>query len=278
MSPSSVDCGKDRTRPTLERPDRSAEQPDGPDRPDEQSEPATPGMPSWNSEAVGTDTAPQREHARQTSGDQSTGGEDVLLDVPVLNVDAIDLEGTDIRLRVSLQAEVLNLVRLNVGVDASLGQVRLDMRGVGAQALLKVRLDNIAEILNRVLTTIDSHPEIVQPLTQGTGQGGQGGQGQGQGGQGQGGPQQGGQGQLQGGQDQGQAQAEQGQPQGGQQQEGQQGQGGGRRSIEACATVDLESRRRDDAAQRQEGPPSARDQAGERWRYQGLPRRARRRW
>jgi hypothetical protein len=88
----------------------------------------------------------------------------VLLDIPVLKVDSIELEVSDLRARVSLQAEVLNLLRLNVGVDAVLGQVRLDIRGVDAQALLKVRLDNVAEILDRVLSTIDAHPEIIEPL------------------------------------------------------------------------------------------------------------------
>jgi hypothetical protein len=35
---------------------------------------------------------------------------------------------------------------------------------VEAQALLKVRLDKIAEIINRVLTTIDRNPEIVDQI------------------------------------------------------------------------------------------------------------------
>ncbi len=90
---------------------------------------------------------------------------DVLLDVPALKIDEIDLEVDDLRARVTLQAEVLDLLKLNVGADVALGHVKLDIKGVDAQALLKVRLDNVAEIVGRVLTTIDRHPEILEQLT-----------------------------------------------------------------------------------------------------------------
>jgi hypothetical protein len=113
---------------------------------------------------MGNETGPQREYERHTSGEAATKQEDVLLDVPILKVEALELDVSDLRARVSLQAEVLNLLRLNVGIDAVLGQVRLDIRGVEAQALLKVRLDNVADILNRVLSTIEAHPEIIEPL------------------------------------------------------------------------------------------------------------------
>lgn len=94
---------------------------------------------------------------------------DVLLDVPVLKVDEIHLEVEDLRARVTLQAEVLDLVKLNVGADVALGRVKLDITGVEAQALLKVRLDNITEIVGRVLTTVDRNPQILEQLTSSVG-------------------------------------------------------------------------------------------------------------
>ena len=48
---------------------------------------------------------------------------------------------TTCRAHVALQAKVLELVNLNVGVDVQLGKVKLDIKGVEAQAVLKVRLD-----------------------------------------------------------------------------------------------------------------------------------------
>jgi hypothetical protein len=91
---------------------------------------------------------------------------DVMLDVPQLRVDEISLEVEDLRARVSLQADVLELLNLQVGVDAALGHVELTIKGVEAQVLLKVHLDNVARILDRVLTTIDNHPEIVERLVE----------------------------------------------------------------------------------------------------------------
>jgi hypothetical protein len=92
---------------------------------------------------------------------------DVFLDVPIVKVDEIHLEVEDLRARVSLQAEVLDLAKLNVGADVALGRVSLDIKGVEAQAQLRVRLDNVASILNRVLTTIDRNPQILEHVTRG---------------------------------------------------------------------------------------------------------------
>lgn len=89
---------------------------------------------------------------------------DLLLDVSELRVDEISIDVEDLRARVALQADVLELLKLHVGVEAELGRVQLTIKGVEAKVLLKVRLDNVARILDRVLTTIDNNPEIVERL------------------------------------------------------------------------------------------------------------------
>ncbi|MGI5430203.1 hypothetical protein [Streptomyces sp. CA-179760] len=94
---------------------------------------------------------------------------DVFLDVPILKVDEIDLDVEDLRAHVSLQAEVLDLLKLNVGADVTLGQVHLGISGVEAQAQLKVRLHNVAKIIDRVLTTLDRNPELLHELARGIG-------------------------------------------------------------------------------------------------------------
>ena len=101
---------------------------------------------------------------RQGRGGESSAEPDVLLDVPQLRVEEIILEVEDLRAHVSVQADVLNLLRLSVGADVQLGGVHLEIKGVEAQALLKVRLDKVAEIINRVLATIDRNPEIVAQI------------------------------------------------------------------------------------------------------------------
>ena len=95
---------------------------------------------------------------------------DVLLDVPELRVDEISLEVEDLHARVALRADVLSLLKLHVGVEADLGRVQLTIKGVEAQALLKVRLDNVARIIDRVLTTIDNNPDIVEGLIEQVGE------------------------------------------------------------------------------------------------------------
>jgi hypothetical protein len=92
---------------------------------------------------------------------------DVLLDVSRLKVDEVDLRIDALDARVALNAQILDLLRLDVGVDAQLRGVGLKIEGVDAQALLKVRLENLTAIVDRVLGTLDRHPEIVEQLTRG---------------------------------------------------------------------------------------------------------------
>ena len=101
---------------------------------------------------------------RHGRGGEPSAEPDVLLDVPQLRVEEIILEVEDLRAHVSVQADVLNLLRLSVGADVQLGGVHLEIKGVEAQALLKVRLDKVAEIINRVLSTIDRNPEIIDQI------------------------------------------------------------------------------------------------------------------
>lgn len=103
-------------------------------------------------------TVPEQEYE-----DQVKSGEDpdVLLDVPVLNVEELNLELKDLRVHVSLRANLADLVSVNVGVDAYLDEVKLEIKGIEAQALLKVRLDRVLETFNHALDTIDRNPEIL---------------------------------------------------------------------------------------------------------------------
>jgi hypothetical protein len=121
----------------------------------------------------GTERVPRDDDRDVESGLRRPGHHDepdVLLDVTELRVDEISLEVEDLTARVSLQANVLDLLKLHVGVDATLGGVQLTIKGVEAQVLLKVRLDNVARIIDRVLTTIDNNPQIIGQLTEPVGQ------------------------------------------------------------------------------------------------------------
>jgi len=103
-------------------------------------------------------------------------GPDVLVDVPVVKVDEIDLEVEDLHAQVAVLAQARDLVEISVGADVRLGKVKLQIEGVEAQALLKARLDNVSAILERVLLSLDRNPELlssvgraVEDVGQGTG-------------------------------------------------------------------------------------------------------------
>jgi hypothetical protein len=91
---------------------------------------------------------------------------DVLLDVSELEVDSIKLTVKGLRAHVSILAELASLVSLQIGVDARLDEVELEIEGVRAKVLLKVRLDNVRAILEHALNTVAEHPEILESLTQ----------------------------------------------------------------------------------------------------------------
>jgi len=91
---------------------------------------------------------------------------DVLLDVSQLKVARISLEVEGLQAHVSVLAELANLVRLSVGVDARLDRVKLEIEGVEAKVLLKVRLEHIRAILEKALDTVAEHPEILRILSQ----------------------------------------------------------------------------------------------------------------
>lgn len=95
-----------------------------------------------------------------SSGDQP----DVLLDVPNLSVEQLTIEVNNLQVDLALDARLANLLKLTAGANASIDNVKIDIRGVQASATLIVRLDNVRAILERTLQTLDNNPQIVTQL------------------------------------------------------------------------------------------------------------------
>jgi pyruvate/2-oxoglutarate dehydrogenase complex dihydrolipoamide acyltransferase (E2) component len=95
---------------------------------------------------------------------------DVVLDVPVLNIDELDLEVENLRAHVSLRAELADLVKINVGIDVYLDKVKLEIKGVEAQALLKIKLESVLKTLDRALDAVDRNPQILGEYARSTDQ------------------------------------------------------------------------------------------------------------
>ena len=130
--------------------------------------------PNQQDADVQEETTAAQRRARRRRGSEANGGggstgqeePDVLLDVSELEVDRIRLEVEDLRAHVSVLAELANLVRLSVGVDARLDRVELEIEGVRAKVLLKVRLEHVRAILEKALDTVAEVPEILERLNQ----------------------------------------------------------------------------------------------------------------
>ena len=89
---------------------------------------------------------------------------DVTLDVPSLKVEELMLDVENLRHRTSMQAELADMVKVNVGVETVIDGAKLELRGVDAQTFLRARLDNVRAILSEALDTIDNNPEILQDI------------------------------------------------------------------------------------------------------------------
>lgn len=95
---------------------------------------------------------------------QTAGEPDVVLDVPTLHIDELDLDVQNLDAHLSLKAELLDLLLLNAGVDLTAQHIGLRLAGVDAEAHLVVRLDTVARIIDRVLTSIDRNPQLITGL------------------------------------------------------------------------------------------------------------------
>ena len=96
---------------------------------------------------------------------ESAGAPDLQLDVPSLSVEEIDLEVEDLQVHLSVQAELADLVKIKVGLDAKLDRVKLGIKGVEAEAQLKARLDNVRAIFSEVLASLQHNPQFFrEPL------------------------------------------------------------------------------------------------------------------
>ncbi|MFG1658262.1 hypothetical protein ACGFIY_17220 [Micromonospora chersina] len=125
--------------------------PTGAERPGESSAAPQPGEHDLPQPAGG--------HSSKTMSDP-----DVVLQIPQAKVEQIYVEVDDLDASVSLRARLGSLLQLDVGVQAQLGTVKIDIKGVEAEAMLEVRLEELRGILDSALRTIERNPQIIESL------------------------------------------------------------------------------------------------------------------
>lgn len=105
------------------------------------------------------DRLEEEARARATGEDDT----DVVLDIPVLKVEELDLEVEELRAHISARAELAGFLNINVGVDAYVDKVKLRIKGVEAQVQLKVKLERILGSIDHALQAIEKNPQLLDP-------------------------------------------------------------------------------------------------------------------
>lgn len=103
------------------------------------------------------------EEARAKAAREADDDNDLVLDIPVLKVEELDLEVEELRAHISARAELAGFLNINVGVDAYVDKVKLNIKGVEAQIQLKVKLERILGSIDRALQAIDNNPQLLDP-------------------------------------------------------------------------------------------------------------------
>jgi hypothetical protein len=123
------------------------------------------GYIGYNLQQRGDGESVNYETAGTTTGVHVLNPEpDVYLNASVY-VGEILVEVDNITAKVNLDAQVLKLLHFTAGVDASIDRVRLQILNVSAKVELEARLENVVEMVNDVLHSIDLNP-IVATLGQ----------------------------------------------------------------------------------------------------------------
>ena len=128
---------------------------------------------SSSSENAGQRAIFEQEYdGRAPAQDQqpASGPPDLTLDVPSLGVEELNLDVENLRARISLHAELADMVKLSVGVEADVDKAKLEAQGGEARLLLKAGLDNVRAILIQARDALDNNPGIIDDLLQASGE------------------------------------------------------------------------------------------------------------
>lgn len=95
------------------------------------------------------------------AGNLSAGPPDVFLNASV-HVGFIGIDVQNLTAKINIDAQVLNLLKFNAGVDVDIDRVRLQIEEIDAQVMLQARLGNLVNIVSSVMDSIDLNPIIAE--------------------------------------------------------------------------------------------------------------------
>jgi uncharacterized protein YunC (DUF1805 family) len=125
--------------------------------------PAAAGTAAGTAAAPGPSAAPAPsapDTAAATGASDSPSGPDVVLHVPRAEVGKLSLDVENLEARLDVNTRVANVVEISAGVVANVQKLKMEAEQIGAETHLVVRLERVAQVMERALGTIDRHPDI----------------------------------------------------------------------------------------------------------------------
>lgn len=89
---------------------------------------------------------------------------DLVLDIPRLCIEHLELHVDSLRARVSLEANIAGLVRLNAGAGVAIDHVDLTLENVRATALLAVDLSRLVQVVNETMSYLEANPDVLRKI------------------------------------------------------------------------------------------------------------------
>lgn len=105
------------------------------------------------------DSAVYETEETDTSNGAPPTPPDVFLNASV-SVGEIDITVSNLTAKINIDAQVLQLLQFNAGVDLSINRVELLIQNVTAKVELEARLENLVLMINDTLSSIDLNPII----------------------------------------------------------------------------------------------------------------------
>jgi hypothetical protein len=87
-------------------------------------------------------------------------GPDIELHVPRAEIAKLGLDVENLQARLDIDTSVAGLARISAGIVATVEKLKTQLEGVQAETHLVVRLNRVADVMERALGTVDTHPDI----------------------------------------------------------------------------------------------------------------------
>lgn len=87
---------------------------------------------------------------------------DLVLDIPRLCIEHLELRVDSLRARVSIDANIAGMVSINAGAGVAIDHVDLTLENVHATLLLAVDLSRLVQVVNETMSFLEANPDVLK--------------------------------------------------------------------------------------------------------------------